>query len=50
LVDNAQVALAPNAATVWRIPHDRLSKRAQKFRHLLRLKPQKAAESKGSKN
>jgi hypothetical protein len=49
-VQVGMVVLAHNGATLWRIRQDRLSKRAQKFRRLLRLKLHKANEFKGSKN
>ena len=50
IVQIGMAVLAHNAATVRRIHQDRLSKRAQKFRHMLRQKRQKANEFKGSKN
>ena len=42
--------MAHNAATVGRIHQDHLSKRAQKFRCLLRLKRHKPNEFKAAKN
>jgi hypothetical protein len=50
IVQIGMAVLAHNAATVRRIHQDRLSKRAQKFRRLLRLRRHKANEFKGSKN
>jgi len=50
LVQMGMAVMAHNAATLRRIHQDRLSKRAQKFRRLLRLKPHKANEFKNSKN
>jgi len=50
IVQIGRAVLAHNAATVRRIHQDRLSKRAQKFRRLLRLKRHKANEFKSSKN
>jgi hypothetical protein len=50
IVQIGMAVMAHNGATLWRILQDRLSKRAQKFRRLLRLKPHKANEFKGSKN
>jgi len=42
--------MAHNAATLVRIHQQRLSKRAQKFRRLLRLKHHNVNQFKGSKN
>jgi hypothetical protein len=42
--------MAHNGATVRRILQDRLSKRAQKFRRLLRLKPHNVNEFNVPKN
>jgi hypothetical protein len=50
IVQMGMTVMAHNAATVVRIHQDRLSKRAQKFRRLLRLKRHKANEFKDSKN
>jgi hypothetical protein len=50
IIHTGMAVMAPNAATLVRIHQDRLSKRAQKFRHLLRLKHHKTNEFKGSKN
>jgi len=50
IVQIGMAVMAHNAATVRRIHQDRLSKRAQKFRRLLRLKRHKANEFKDSKN
>ena len=50
LVQVGMAVLAHNAATVQRIHQDRLSKRAHKFRRLLRLKHHKTNEFKVSKN
>jgi hypothetical protein len=50
IVQIGMAVMAHNAATLRRIHQDRLSKRAQKFRRLLRLKRHKANEFKGSKN
>jgi hypothetical protein len=49
-VQMGMIVMAHNAATVVRIQHHRLSKRAQKLRRLLRLKRHKANEIKDSKN
>lgn len=50
IVQLGMAVMAHNAATLRRIHQDRLSKRAQKFRRLLRLKPHKANEFNDSKN
>ena len=50
LVQLGMTVMAHNAATVVRIHHNRLSTRAQKFRHLLRLKRHKPNEFKAIKN
>jgi len=50
LVQVGMAVLAHTAATVQRIHQDRLSKRAHKFRRLLRLKHHKTNEFKVSKN
>jgi len=50
IVQVGMAVLAHNAATVQRIHQDRLSKRAHKFRRLLRLKHHKTNEFKVSKN
>jgi hypothetical protein len=50
IVQMGMTVMAHNAATVVRIHQDRLSKRAQKFRRLLRLTRHKANEFKDSKN
>jgi len=50
VVQLGMTVMAHNAATVVRIQHNHLSKRAQKFRRLLRLKRHKANEFKDSKN
>ncbi len=50
IVQGGMAVLAHNAATVQRIHQDRLSKRAHKFRRLLRLKHHKTNEFKVSKN
>ena len=50
IVQIGMAVMAHHAATVRRIHQDRLSKRAQKFRRLLRLKRHKANEFKDSKN
>jgi hypothetical protein len=50
VVQIGMAVMAHNAATLRRIHQDRLSKRAQKFRRLLRLKRHKTNEFKGSKN
>jgi hypothetical protein len=50
IVQMGMTVMAHNAATLVRIHQDRLSKRAQKFRRLLRLKRHKANEFKDSKN
>ena len=50
IVQLGMAVMAHNAATLRRIHQDRLSKRAQKFRRLLRLKPHKANEFNYSKN
>jgi hypothetical protein len=50
IVQMGMIVMAHNAATVVRIQHNRLSKRAQKLRQLLRLKRHKANEFKDSKN
>jgi hypothetical protein len=50
VVQMGMTVLAHNAATVVRIHHNRLSTRAQKFRHLLRLKRHKPKEFKAVKN
>jgi hypothetical protein len=50
LIHTGMAVMAHNAATVVRIHQDRLSKRAQKFRRLLRLKRHKPNEFKDSKN
>ena len=49
-VQMGMIVMAHNAATVVRIQHHRLSKRAQKLRRLLRLKRHKVNEIKDSKN
>jgi hypothetical protein len=49
IVQMGMAVLAHNAATLRRIQQDRLSKRAQKFRRLLRLKRHNVNEFKGSK-
>ena len=50
IVQVGMAVMAHNAATVRRIHQDRLSKRAQKFRRLLRLKRHNVNEFKVSKN
>jgi len=50
IIHTGLAIMAHNAATLVRIHQDRLSKRAQKFRRLLRLKHHKTNEFKGSKN
>jgi hypothetical protein len=50
IVQLGMTVMAHNAATVVRIQHNRLSTRAQKFRHLLRLKRHKPNDFKGLKN
>jgi hypothetical protein len=50
IVQIGMAILAHNAATVRRIYQNRLSTRAQKFRHLLRLKRHKPNEFKAPKN
>jgi len=49
-VQMGMTVMAHNAATVVRIQHNRLSTRAQKFRHLLRLKRHNPNEFKAVKN
>jgi hypothetical protein len=49
-VQMGMTVMAHNAATVVRIQHNRLSTRAQKFRHLLRLKRHNSNEFKVVKN
>jgi len=49
-VQLGMTVMAHNAATVVRIQHNRLSTRAQKFRHLLRLKRHNPNEFKAVKN
>jgi len=49
-VQMGMTVMAHNAATVVRIHHNRLSTRAQKFRHLLRLKRHNSNEFKVVKN
>lgn len=49
-VQMGMIVMAHNAATVVRIQHNRLSKRAQKLRHLLRLKRHNPNEFKAAKN
>jgi len=49
-VQLGMTVMAHNAATVVRIHHNRLSTRAQKFRHLLRLKRHNPNEFKAVKN
>ena len=50
IIHTGMAVMAHNAATLVRIHQDRLSKRAQKFRRLLRLKRHKPNEFKGAKN
>jgi hypothetical protein len=50
IVQLGMTVMAHNAATVVRIHHSRLSTRAQKFRHLLRLKRHNPNEFKAVKN
>jgi len=50
IIHTGMTVMAHNAATLVRIHQDRLSKRAQKFRRLLRLKRHKPNEFKGAKN
>jgi len=50
IIHTGMAIMAHNAATLVRIHQGRLSKRAQKFRRLLRLKHHKPNEFKGSKN
>lgn len=50
IIHTGMAIMAHNAATLVRIRQGRLSKRAQKFRRLLRLKRHKPNEFKGSKN
>jgi hypothetical protein len=50
IIHTGMAIMAHNAATLVRIHQGRLSKRAQKFRRLLRLKRHKPNEFKGSKN
>ena len=50
IVHMGMTVMAHNAAMLVRIHQDRLSKRAQKFRRLLRLKRHKVNEFNGSKN
>jgi hypothetical protein len=50
IVQMGMTVMAHNAATVVRIHHNRLSTRAQKFRHLLRLKRHNSNEFKVVKN
>jgi hypothetical protein len=50
IIHTGMAIMAHNAATLVRIHQGRLSTRAQKFRRLLRLKPHKPNEFKGSKN
>jgi hypothetical protein len=50
VVQQGMTVMTHNGATLVRIHQDRLSKRAQKFRRLLRLKRHKANEFKDSKN
>jgi hypothetical protein len=50
IVQIGMAVMAHNGATVRRILQDRLSKRAQKFRRLLRLKRHNVNEFKASKN
>jgi hypothetical protein len=50
IVQMGMTVMAHNAATVVRIHHNRLSTRAQKFRHLLRLKRHNPNEFKAVKN
>jgi hypothetical protein len=50
IVQMGMTVMAHNAATVVRIQHNRLSKRAQKLRQLLRLKCHNTNEFKAAKN
>ena len=50
IVQMGMTVMAHNAATVVRIQHNRLSKRAQKLRQLLRLKRHNPNEFKAAKN
>jgi hypothetical protein len=50
VVQQGMTVMTHNGATLVRIHQDRLSKRAQKFRRLLRLKRHKANEFKDSEN
>ena len=50
IIHTGMAVMAHNAATLVRIHQQRLSKRAQKFRRLLRLKPHNANQFKVSKN
>jgi hypothetical protein len=50
IIHTGMAIMAHNAAMLVRIHQQRLSKRAQKFRRLLRLKRHKANEFKGAKN
>lgn len=50
VVQQGMAVMAPNGATLARIRQQRLSKRAQKFRRLLGLKPRNVNQINGSKN
>jgi hypothetical protein len=50
IIHTGMAVMAHNAATLVRIHQQRLSKRAQKFRRLLRLKHHNVNQFKGSKN
>ena len=50
VVQQGMTVMAQNGATLARLPHQRLSKRAQKLRRWLRLKPPNPLKNKEGKN
>jgi hypothetical protein len=50
VIQLGMTVIAHNSAALVRIRHQRLSKRAQKFRRLLRLRPRNANQCNASKN
>lgn len=50
VVQQGMAVLAQNGATLARLPHQQLSKRAQKLRRLLRLRPANPLKNKEGKN
>ena len=50
VVQQGMTVMAHNGATLARLPQQRLSKRAQKLRRLLRLKPPNPLKNKEEKN